>query len=133
MSCRPFHLAMPVRDLDECRRFYGELLGCPQGRSSNEWIDWNLFGHQLVTHLALGADGEVDQRVDGKGVPVPHFSVVLGRELRRRVEGRVDFVIEPYTRFAGEPSEQSTMFFCDPSGNALEFTAFENPDQLFAR
>lgn len=138
---RPFHLAVPVRDLDECRAFYGELLGCDQGRSSDDWIDWNFFGHQLVTHVNpnLGKEGRVDLHyngVDGKGVPVPHFGVVLTpaqwAELKLRVGDKVDFVIEPYTRFAGEPGEQSTMFFLDPSGNALEFKAFNDLDQLFA-
>lgn len=139
---RPFHLAVPVRDLDECRAFYGELLGCEQGRSSNDWIDWNFFGHQLVTHVNpnLGKNGRVPLHyngVDGKGVPVPHFGVVLTpaqwHELNERVETKVEFIIEPYTRFAGEPGEQSTMFFLDPSGNALEFKAFNDLGQLFAQ
>lgn len=138
---RPFHLAIPVRDLDECRAFYGELLDCPQGRSSDDWIDWDFFGHQLVTHVNanLGADGKVALHyngVDGKGVPVPHFGVVLApaqwNTLRDRVQGKVEFIIEPYTRFAGETGEQSTMFFLDPSGNALEFKAFNDLSQLFA-
>ncbi|MGB0866396.1 MAG: VOC family protein [Granulosicoccaceae bacterium] len=138
---RPFHLAVPVRDLDECRFFYGELLGCTQGRSSDEWIDWNLYGHQLVTHLnpKLGPDGYLEHHingVDGKGVPVPHFGVVLSptqwHELRDRVDDKVKFIIEPYTRFAGLAGEQSTMFFLDPTGNALEFKAFNDLEQLFA-
>lgn len=139
----PFHLAIQVRDIDEARHFYGTLLGLPEGRSAAHWIDFNLYGHQLVTHLnlTLGPDGKVAQivnGVDGEGVPVPHFGVVLDPEhwqaLRIRVEGFVDdFVIAPYTRFAGEVGEQSTLFFLDPSGNALEFKAFRDIDnQLFA-
>ncbi|MEQ8690244.1 MAG: glyoxalase [Pseudomonadales bacterium] len=139
----PFHLAIQVRDIDEARHFYGTLLGLPEGRSAAHWIDFNLYGHQLVTHLnpTLGPDGKVAQivnGVDGEGVPVPHFGVVLDPEhwqvLRTRVEGFVDdFVIAPYTRFAGEVGEQSTLFFLDPSGNALEFKAFRDIDnQLFA-
>lgn len=139
---RPFHLAIPVRDLDECRAFYGEMLGCDQGRSSDDWIDWDFFGHQLVTHVnaKLGKNERVDlhyNSVDGKGVPVPHFGVVLTpaqwSELKKRVIGKVEFIIEPYTRFAGETGEQSTMFFLDPSGNALEFKALNDLSQLFAR
>ena len=139
----PFHLAIAVRDIAEARHFYGELLGLTEGRSDADWIDWNLFGHQLVTHLnpSLGTSGQVPQihnGVDGQGVPVPHFGVVLDPEhwqvLRTRVEGFVeDFVIAPYTRFAGEVGEQSTLFFLDPSGNALEFKAFRDIEgQLFA-
>ncbi len=138
---RPFHLAIPVRDLEECQYFYGELLGCSQGRSSSDWIDWDFFSHQLVTHVNpnLGTDGKVTLHyngVDGKGVPVPHFGVVLSptqwNTLRDRVSDKVEFIIEPYTRFAGEAGEQSTMFFLDPSGNALEFKAFNDLTQLFA-
>ncbi len=137
---RPFHLAIPVRNLTECEQFYGDLLGCSRGRSSDSWIDWDFFGHQLVTHVneTLGPTGKVPLHyngVDGKGVPVPHFGVVLTldqwRVLAARVSNKVDFVIEPYTRLAGEPGEQSTMFFLDPSGNALEFKAFEDLSQLF--
>ena len=130
----PFHLAIQVRDIAEARTFYGERLGLPEGRSDTDWVDWNLFGHQLVTHLnpALGPHGTVSairNGVDGHGVPVPHFGVVLTLDewdaLRQRVESFVsDFIIAPYTRFAGEPGEQRTMFFTDPSGNALEFKAF---------
>ena len=139
----PFHLAIQVRDINEARHFYGQLLGLPEGRSAEHWIDFDLFGHQLVTHLnpELGAEGQVAQivnGVDGEGVPVPHFGVVLDPEhwqtLRQRVESFIDeFVIEPYTRFAGQPGEQSTLFFLDPSGNALEFKAFADIEgQLFA-
>ncbi|MCK2184893.1 VOC family protein [Halomonas getboli] len=139
----PFHLAMPVRDLDEARRFYGELLGCPEGRSSETWIDFNLYGHQFVCHLdpSLGESPRETHRnpVDGHGVPVPHFGVVLEMDdwealVDRLTAAGVRFEIEPYVRFAGEPGEQATMFFRDPSGNAIEFKAFRDIDgQLFAR
>lgn len=139
----PFHLAVQVRNIAEARRFYGEVLGLEEGRSDTDWVDYNLYGHQLVVHLnrGLGPEGKVPQivnGVDGQGVPVPHFGVVLNpaewQALRDRISGDItDFVIEPYTRFAGEPGEQSTMFFLDPSGNALEFKAFNDIDtQLFA-
>jgi extradiol dioxygenase family protein len=140
-SIRPFHLAIPVRDIAESRDFYGQLLGLDEGRSSEEWIDWNLYGHQLVTHLNpnLGPEGKVSVHVngvDGQGVPVPHFGVVLTikdwQHLAQRLAGKVEFIIEPYTRFKGEAGEQSTLFFSDPSGNALEFKAFADLGQLFA-
>lgn len=140
-TLRPFHLAIPVRNLQECIDFYGNLIGCSQGRASEDWIDWNFYGHQLVTHVNknIGAEGKVKLHyngVDGKGVPVPHFGVVLDPQqwddLRNRVAANVEFIIEPYTRFQGEIGEQSTMFFLDPSGNALEFKSFANLDQLFA-
>ncbi|WP_022952796.1 VOC family protein [Leucothrix mucor] len=139
---RPFHLAVPVRDIAESRTFYGEVMGFSEGRSSEDWIDWNMYGHQLVTHLNpnLGAEGKVPLHyngVDGKGVPVPHFGVVLTQAdwqaLADRLQGQVTFVIEPYTRFKGETGEQSTLFFLDPSGNALEFKAFADLGQLFAK
>tara|TARA_B100000780_G_scaffold133094_1_gene93333 strand:+ start:426 stop:863 length:438 start_codon:yes stop_codon:yes gene_type:complete len=139
---RPFHLAVPVRNIAESRVFYGQLLGLNEGRSSEEWIDWNLYGHQLVTHLNpnLGPEGKVSVHVngvDGKGVPVPHFGVVLTLEdwqqLAQRLTGKVRFIIEPHTRFKGEAGEQSTLFFSDPSGNALEFKAFADLGQLFAK
>lgn len=143
MTLTPFHIAVPVRNIGEARHFYGELLGLPEGRSATDWIDFNLFGHQFVVHLdpTLGPDGRVSHRVnpvDGQGVPVPHCGVVLQvddwERLRERVTGFIDhFVIEPYVRFEGEPGEQRTMFFTDPSGNALEFKAFRDIDsQLFA-
>jgi extradiol dioxygenase family protein len=141
-SIRPFHLAIPVRDINESRAFYGQLLGLNEGRCSEEWIDWNLYGHQLVTHLNpnLGPKGKVSVHVngvDGHGVPVPHFGVVLTSEdwhaLADRLTGKVTFIIEPYTRFKGEAGEQSTLFFSDPSGNALEFKAFADLGQLFAK
>ncbi|MEQ9661558.1 MAG: VOC family protein [Parasphingopyxis sp.] len=134
----PFHLAFPVDDLDAARRFYGELLGCPEGRSDTHWIDFDFFGHQIVAHLDAGAAKEGARNpVDGHDVPVPHFGVVLGWDdfgaLRKRLEDAgVDWVIEPYVRFEGKPGEQATMFFRDPAGNALEFKAFRDPSQLFA-
>ena len=135
----PFHLAFPVRDLAEARSFYGELLGCPEGRSSPEWIDFNFYGHQIVAHLAPGETGATAKNaVDGHSVPVRHFGVVLpmaqweaAAETLRAAGTR--FVIEPYIRFKGEVGEQATMFFTDPSGNALELKAFANIDMLFAK
>ncbi|MEE2879481.1 MAG: VOC family protein [Pseudomonadota bacterium] len=134
----PFHLAFPVHDLDAARAFYGGLLGCPEGRSSEHWIDFNFHGHQIVAHLAPEACGTAAENpVDGKGVPVRHFGLVLGmeawRDLADKLSGQVDFIIEPYTRFAGEPGEQATMFFADPSGNAIEIKAFADMSRLFAR
>lgn len=138
----PFHLAFPVDDLAAARRFYGEVLGCAEGRSSESWIDFNLFGHQIVAHLVEGAETSGRQgdgnQVDGHSVPVPHFGVVLPPAEWKALAGRlkqlgVEFVIEPYVRFAGETGEQSTMFFLDPAGNALEFKSFADPEELFAR
>ncbi len=134
-----FHLAFPVHDLAAAREFYGGVLGCPEGRSSEQWIDFDLFGHQIVAHLKPGGSGvETSNPVDGHDVPVPHFGVILSPaqfdELAGRVKGAgVRFVIEPYVRFKGEPGEQSTMFFLDPSGNALEFKAFADRSRLFAK
>ena len=134
----PFHIAFPVDDLDAARRFYGELLGCREGRSSERWIDFDLYGHQIVAHLAPDAPRRpAGNAVDGKDVPVPHFGVVLPpaewERLAERLKANgVEFVIEPYTRFKGETGEQSTMFFLDPAGNALEFKAFADMGQLFA-
>ncbi|MEO1009110.1 MAG: VOC family protein [Planctomycetota bacterium] len=142
----PFHLAFPVHDLVAARAFYGGLLGCPEGRSSDTWIDFDLFGHQIVAHLSgssRAGDGRgeagdaIANAVDGHDVPVPHFGVVLGMDAWRTLavtlrEAGVEFVIEPYVRFEGEPGEQATMFFRDPSGNALEFKAFADRGQLFA-
>ena len=136
---RPFHLAFPVRDLAEARAFYGGLLGCPEGRSSPEWIDFDLYGHQVVAHLAPHECGAVTTNaVDGDNVPVRHFGVVLTmtdweRLAQRLKEAQTRFVIEPHVRFKGEVGEQATMFFLDPSGNALEFKAFQDDSQLFAR
>ena len=135
----PFHLAVQVRDLDEARGFYGDLLGCPEGRSSDTWIDFNLFGHQFVCHLNPDMSPQRHHNaVDGHGVPVPHFGVVLEMAVWETLVDRltnagVRFEIEPYLRFQGQPGEQATMFFYDPSGNALEFKAFRDIDgQLFA-
>jgi hypothetical protein len=134
-----FHLAFPVHDLGAAREFYGGVLGCPEGRSSECWIDFDLFGHQIVAHLQPGPAGvEASNAVDGKDVPVPHFGVILtmdefGRLAERVRAAGVQFVIEPYVRFEGEPGEQATMFFLDPSGNALEFKAFADRSQVFAR
>jgi extradiol dioxygenase family protein len=134
-----FHLACPVHDLRAARAFYGEVLGCPEGRSSDTWVDFDLFGHQIVAHLQPGKGGvETSNPVDGHDVPVPHFGVILTLEqfaqLAERVRrAGVKFVIEPYVRFEGEPGEQATMFFLDPSGNALEFKAFADRSQLFAK
>ena len=134
----PFHLAVPVDDLARARHFYGTLLGCSEGRSSHGWIDFNFFGHQLVAHLVNGAVADHSNEVDGHDVPVPHFGVVLKWEefhafaARLKAAGVV-FIIEPYTRFAGQVGEQATMFFKDPAGNALEFKAFQDLGQLFAK
>ncbi len=141
---RPFHLAIQVRDLDEAREFYGNKMGFEEGRSSDEWVDFNMFGHQLVTHLnpALGKNEKINSisnSVDGHGVPVPHFGVVLDfnqwHKLAEKTKDFIDeFLIEPCIRFEGEVGEQGTMFFIDPSGNALEFKAFKNIEvELFAR
>jgi extradiol dioxygenase family protein len=137
----PFHIAFPVDDLEAARAFYTGVLGCTEGRSSAEWIDFNLFGHQIVAHLTpRGARDAVagHNAVDGHAVPVPHFGVVLPpdtwAELAKRVKAAgVTFGIEPHTRFAGQPGEQSTMFFYDAAGNALEFKAFADLGQLFAK
>jgi len=138
-AIQPFHLAFPVRDLEEARDFYGRKLGCPEGRSSPDWIDFNLYGHQVVAHLSPEACGVAAlNAVDGHGVPVRHFGVVLTMEqweamARKLTDDGTEFVIEPYVRFKGEVGEQATMFFLDPSGNALEFKAFKNMDSLFAK
>ena len=132
-----FHLAMPVDDLDAARRFYGETLGLEQGRSSDTWIDWNLHGHQFVTHLAATKTERIHNPVDGHDVPVPHFGLVLTVDEFQKLAGKLQeagtkFVIEPYVRFKGEPGEQWTMFLLDPAGNALEFKAFADDSQVFA-
>ena len=138
-AVRPaFHLAIPVDDLARAAEFYGEVLGLPRGRSSAEWIDWNLAGHQVVTHLVAGGRAAgASNAVDGHAVPVPHFGLVLPVPDFHRVAERLraagtTFVIEPYVRFAGEIGEQWTMFFHDPAGNAIEFKAFADESQLFA-
>jgi extradiol dioxygenase family protein len=135
----PFHIAFPVHDLAAARAFYGKLLGCPEGRSADTWIDFDLYGHQIVAHLSPGGTrAAAHSQVDGKQVPVPHFGVILGMAdwetlaARLRAAG-TRFVIEPYVRFKGQVGEQATMFFLDPSGNALEFKAFADPSQVFAK
>lgn len=135
----PFHLAVPVHDIEEARTFYKEVLSCEEGRSSQTWIDFNLFGHQFVVHLKPGMQPEKlhHNPVDGHNVPVPHFGVVLEWDeweaLAAALKAKgIEFVIEPYVRFKGEVGEQGTMFFLDPSGNALEFKAFKDMGQLFA-
>jgi hypothetical protein len=139
MSLQPFHLAFPVDDLAAARRFYGELLGCPEGRSAHEWVDFDLYGHQVVAHLApQQVRRRSSNEVDGEHVPVPHFGVVLPmddwKKLATRLErAGVEFVIPPTVRFQGQPGEQATMFFLDPAGNALEFKAMANPANLFAK
>ena len=134
----PFHLAFPVDDLLKARAFYGDALGCPEGRSSDEWIDFDFFGHQIVAHLAPARAHAHHNPVDGHDVPVPHFGVVLPWDKFHRLADRLRaagtrFVIEPYLRFEGQVGEQATMFFMDPSGNALEFKSFKDPSQLFAK
>jgi uncharacterized protein len=139
MALTPFHIAFLVDDLPKARAFYGGLLGCPEGRSSDEWIDFDLFGHQIVAHLAPAwADRSHHNPVDGHDVPVPHFGVVLTLEDWQALADRLTatgtrFVIEPHIRFKGQVGEQATMFFLDPAGNALEFKAFADMGQLFAR
>ena len=138
----PFHLAIPVRNIEEAKEFYINTLGCAPGRSSDHWVDLDLYGHQLVCHLdeSLGIDGKVkliNNEVDAHGVPVPHFGVVLTMDQWQELADKLNsvgtqFVIEPYIRFKGKPGEQATLFFMDPSGNALEFKAFKDLKQLFA-
>lgn len=136
----PFHIAFPVHDIAEARRFYGGVLGCPEGRSAPEWVDFDLYGHQIVAHLKPGMKEAVAHHnpVDGHDVPVPHFGVVLDMDQFDALAGRlkaagVKFGIAPYVRFKGEVGEQATMFFYDPSGNALEFKAFRDRSLLFAK
>jgi extradiol dioxygenase family protein len=139
MSLRPFHLAFPVHDLEAARAFWGGTMGCREGRSAPEWIDFDFYGHQVVAHHVPGARARAggENAVDGHHVPVPHFGVVLAMDdwqalADRLVAAGTTFAIEPYIRFKGEPGEQATMFFRDPSGNAIEMKAFRNLDQLFA-
>lgn len=138
---QPFHLAVPVSNLEEARKFYRDTLGCEEGRSSDHWVDFNFFGHQFVIHykdLAEKDKSGSSNPVDGKDVPIPHFGVVLewdtfqafAEDLKNK---NISFIIEPYIRFKGKVGEQATMFFKDPSGNALEFKAFKDMDQLFAK
>lgn len=134
-----FHLAFPVRDLAEARGFYGGLLGCPEGRSSDEWIDFNFYGHQVVAHLAPDEiSGSATNAVDGHDVPVRHFGAILPMQdweslAAKLKDAGMRFVIEPHVRFKGQVGEQATMFFLDPSGNALEFKAFGDLSQVFAK
>ena len=135
----PFHLAFPVHDLAAARAFWGGIMGCPEGRSSDQWVDFDFYGHQIVTHLVPGCDkrDEANNPVDGHGVPVPHFGVVLSMEEWQELADRLTavgtaFAIEPYIRFKGQPGEQATMFFRDPSGNAIEMKAFADRSKLFA-
>lgn len=133
-----FHLAFPVNDLDAAREFYGGLLGCDEGRSSEHWIDFDLYGHQIVAHMARDSGIKASNEVDSDNVPVPHFGIILPmdewRELAERLAASgVKFIIEPKIRFAGEVGEQATMFFLDPSGNALEFKSFADMSQVFAK
>ena len=135
----PFHLAIPVWNLEICRNFYIEIIGCKEGRSSDSWVDLNLFGHQLVLHYKPKGDAKVHcNKVDGKHVPVPHFGVILDWDVfedfsKKLKLKEINFIIEPYVRFKGKVGEQATMFFLDPSGNALEFKSFKDPNQVFAK
>jgi len=140
-TIQPFHLAIPVTDIQEARKFYGDIFGCEEGRSSEAWVDFNFFGHQLVIHYKpcdeTKANGKHYNPVDGHDVPVPHFGVVLNwgdwESLERKLRAEnIEFVIKPYIRFKGQVGEQATMFLLDPSGNALEFKAFRDINQLFA-
>ena len=134
----PFHLAIPVWNLETCRKFYTKIIGCKEGRSSDNWVDLNLFGHQLVLHYKPKKDSKVHcNEVDGKHVPVPHFGVIMDWDVfesfsKKLKIKKINFIIEPYVRFKGKVGEQATMFFLDPSGNALEFKAFKNKSQIFA-
>ena len=137
MKAKVFHLAAPIKDIEETRRFYGEVLGCAQGREAERWIDFDFFGHQVSFHLAeMDQSNESTNIVDGKNVPVRHFGAVLDWEDWHSLSETLrdhgtNFIIEPYTRFKGETGEQATMFFLDPSGNALEFKSFKDPSQIF--
>jgi len=140
MGLSPFHLAFPVRDIAEARAFWGGVMGCPEGRSAPDWVDFDFYGHQIVAHLApeREAEAEASNAVDGHDVPVPHFGIVLGmeewRELAERLTAAgVEFAIEPHIRFEGQPGEQATLFFRDPSGNAIEMKGFADRSKLFAK
>ena len=138
-SIQPFHLAIPVWNLEECRMFYRDMLGCLEGRSSKHWVDFNFFGHQLVIHYKPKNELELHTNsVDGKNVPVPHFGVILPWDTfhsfsKELIHKQINFIIEPYIRFKGETGEQATMFFLDPSGNALEFKSFKDQSQMFTK
>jgi extradiol dioxygenase family protein len=132
-----FHLAFPVHDLGEARRFYGDLLGCPEGRSSPQWVDFDFYGHQIVAHLCQRQAEVASNEVDGENVPVRHFGVILEVDAWHAVTGKlkaagVRFIIEPQVRFAGQVGEQATCFFLDPSGNAIELKAFADDSMVFA-
>ena len=139
MNLSPFHLAIPVKEIDETRSFYREVIGCTEGRSSDHWVDFDFYGHQLVIHISENVNKKLSSNaVDGHDVPVPHFGIVLPWDeweaLAERIrKSNITFVIEPYIRFEGEVGEQATMFFQDPSGNNLEFKAFKDLSQLFAK
>ena len=137
-SLNPFHLAIPVKEITETRYFYRDILGCEEGRSSDHWVDFNFFGHQLVLHIDSSKANIINENsVDGKSVPVPHFGIVLDWDVfenfEKKIRNKVKFIIEPYIRFEGQAGEQKTMFFKDPSGNALEFKTFKNINQLFEK
>ena len=137
-SLNPFHLAIPVKEIYETRYFYRDILGCEEGRSSDHWVDFNFFGHQLVLHIDSSKANILNENsVDGKSVPVPHFGIVLDWDIfenfEKKIRNKVKFIIEPYIRFEGQAGEQKTMFFKDPSGNALEFKTFKNINQLFEK
>tara|TARA_B100002052_G_scaffold60998_1_gene54047 strand:+ start:41 stop:469 length:429 start_codon:yes stop_codon:yes gene_type:complete len=135
----PFHLAIPVNDLEKSRNFYKNILGCEEGRSSNHWVDFNFFGHQLVIHYKEKKSDETKTNpVDGKDVPIPHFGVILEwndfQDFSKKLkEKKINFIIEPYIRFEGLPGEQATMFFKDPCGNALEFKSFKDLNKIFEK
>jgi len=135
---RPFHLAFPVDNLEKTREFYTKTLGCKEGRTSDRWIDFDMYGHQVVAHLVDSVDDVETNPVDGDDVPASHFGVILESEewaqLSKNLQAsNIEFIIEPHTRFRGEPGEQSTMFFLDPCGNALEFKAFKSDEMIFAK
>ena len=138
MTLSPFHLAFPVRDIAEARAFWGGTMGCPEGRSADDWVDFDFYGHQIVAHLAPERASEASNPVDGHDVPVPHFGIVLGMAEWQALADRltaagVEFAIEPRDRFPGQAGEQATMFFRDPSGNAIEMKAFADRSRLFAK
>ena len=137
-SLNPFHLAIPVKEITETRCFYRDILGCEEGRSSDHWVDFNFFGHQLVLHIDSSKANILNENsVDGKSVPVPHFGIVLDWDVfenfEKKIRNKVKFIIEPYIRFEGQAGEQKTMFFKDPSGNALEFKSFRDFNQIFTK
>jgi uncharacterized protein len=139
MALQPFHLAFPVKDLAETRAFYEGLLGCKIGRTSDRWMDFDFWGNQLTAHLTESGDSQAPtNHVDGKDVPVKHFGAILGMEewqalANKLKDNGINFIVEPYVRFKGQPGEQATMFFLDPSGNAIEFKAFREQSMIFAK